>query len=219
MDKAMAMLHTAGLPNSFWEYAVSMAAHTYNCTPSHTLKWRTPIEAWKSSQVPDVSYFHVFRCKGYMHVPTDKQRKLDAKAIEVTLVRYEPGSKGYQLWDKHTHSVKLSRDVTFHESCFPSQQGAKTHPQPTSPIPIPFFLAAIAPNLAADPLSLQAPSLAPTSSKEDIKNMLDPDSQPNTPPIQGPAPPTTSKQNHSLPTSLPYYPSVVHTVYHPPEPE
>src|SRR5260370_2820457 len=114
MDKVMAMLHTAGLLNSFWEYAVSTAAHTYNRTPSH--KWQTPIEAWKPSQVPDVSYFCVFGCKGYMHVPTDKQHKLDAKAIEVTLVRYKPGSKGYQLWDKHTHSVKLSRDVTFNES-------------------------------------------------------------------------------------------------------
>src|SRR5229473_2020944 len=218
MDKVMAMLHTAGLLNSFWEYAVSTAAHTYNRTPSH--KWQTPIEAWKPSQVPDVSYFCVFRCKGYMHVPTDKQHKLDAKAIEVTLVGYKPGSKGYQLWDKHTHSVKLSRDVTFNESCFPSQQGAETHPQPTSPIPIPFFLAAAAPNPAAEPPSLRAPSLAPsTSSEEDVINMLDPDSQPNTPPIQGPAPPTTPEQNHSLPNSPPNRPSVVCTVHHPPEPE
>src|SRR5260370_36539755 len=220
MDKAMAMLHSAGLLNSFWEYAVSMAAHTYNCTPSCMLKWRTPIEAWKPSQVPDVSYFHVFGCKGYMHVPSDKQRKLDAKAIEVTLGRYEPGSKGYQLWDKHTHSVKLSRDVTFNESCFPSQQGAETHPQPPSSIPIPFFLVAPAPNPAAEPLSLRAPSLAPSmSSEEDVINMLDPDSRPNTPPIQGPAPPTTPEQNRSLPNSPPNHPSVVHTVHHPPEPE
>jgi transposase InsO family protein len=47
MDKAMAMLYTTGLPNSFWEHAVSMAAYTYNHTPSHMLKWQTPIEAWK----------------------------------------------------------------------------------------------------------------------------------------------------------------------------
>jgi transposase InsO family protein len=39
INKAMAMLHTAGLPNGFWEFAVSMAAHIYNHTPSHTLKW------------------------------------------------------------------------------------------------------------------------------------------------------------------------------------
>src|SRR5258708_20230520 len=49
--------------------------------------------------------------------------------------------------------------------------------------------------------------------------MLDPDSRPNTPPIQGPAPPTTPEQNHSLPNSPPNRPSVVHTVHHPPEPE
>src|SRR5258708_14981265 len=220
MDKVMAMLHTAGLLNSFWEYAVSMAAHTYNHTPSRMLKWQTPIEAWKPSQVPDISYFHVFGCKGYMHVPTDKQCKLDAKAIEVMLVGYEPGSKGYQLWDKHICSVKLSRDVTFDKSCFPSQQGAETHPQPTSPIPIPFFLAAAAPNPAAELQSFQVPSLAPsTSSEEDVINMLDPDSQPNTPPIQGPALPTTLEQNHSLPNSPPNRPSVVRTVHHPPEPE
>src|SRR5258708_40256381 len=30
MDKAMAMLHTAGLPNGFLEFAVSMAVHIYN---------------------------------------------------------------------------------------------------------------------------------------------------------------------------------------------
>jgi transposase InsO family protein len=72
MDKAMAMLHTAGLPNSFWEHAVSTAAYTYNYTLSYMLKWQTSIEAWKPGQVLNVSYFHIFGCKGYMHVPADK---------------------------------------------------------------------------------------------------------------------------------------------------
>src|SRR5713226_2547110 len=49
--------------------------------------------------------------------------------------------------------------------------------------------------------------------------MLDPDSRPNTPPIQGPVPPTTPEQNRSLPNSPPNRPSVVHTVHHPSEPE
>jgi hypothetical protein len=40
-----------------------------------------------------------------MHVPADKHRKLDAKATEVTLIGFEPGAKGYQLWDKQTRSV------------------------------------------------------------------------------------------------------------------
>ena len=54
-----------------------------------------------------------------MHVPADKRRKLDAKAVEVTFIGYESGSKGYRLWNKRTHSVHLSRDVTFDESSFP----------------------------------------------------------------------------------------------------
>ena len=97
IDKAMAMLHIAGLSKGFWEYAMSTAVHIYNHTPTHTLKWQTPFEIWCSGNIPDVSHLHVFGCKGYMHVPTDKCCKLDVKAIEVMLVGYEPGSKGYQL--------------------------------------------------------------------------------------------------------------------------
>ena len=88
MDKAMAMQHTAGLSKGFWELAVNAAVHIFNRSPTHTLKWRTPYELWHSGKVPDVSHLHVFGCKGYMHAPADKRRKLDAKAIEVTLVGF-----------------------------------------------------------------------------------------------------------------------------------
>jgi hypothetical protein len=219
MDKAMAMLHTAGLLNGFWEYAVSMAVHIYNRTPARTIKWRTPVETWNPGKVPDVSYFHVFGCKAYMHIPADKRCKLDAKAIEVTLVRYEPGSKGYRLWDKHTHSIKLSRDVTLDESCFPSQQGTET-PLLNSPIPIPFFLAAAVPNTAAPLPLLRAPSPAnSTGSEEDVRNILDPVDRPITPPTQGPALPTTPEQHCSLPHSPPPRQSATHIEHCPPEPE
>ena len=168
------MLHTAGLPNSFWEFAVSTAIHIYNRTPSRTLKWRTPIETWNPGKVSDVFYFRIFGCKGYMHVPADKQCKLDAKAVEVMLVGYEPGSKGYQLWDTHTHSVILSRDVTFDESCFPSRQGTETSLS-DSPIPTHFYPAAAVSNMTAKPLISRAPSPVPsTDSEEDVTNLLDP---------------------------------------------
>jgi hypothetical protein len=70
-----------------------------------------------------------------MHVPSDKRRKLNAKAAEVTLVGYESGAKGYRLWDKRAHSLKLSWDVTFDESVFPSQQDVEPHPAPAPPAP------------------------------------------------------------------------------------
>ena len=57
------------------------------------------------------------------YVPADKHCKLDAKAIEVTFIGYEPGSKGYRLWDTYTHSIHLSQDVTFDKSSFPYLSG------------------------------------------------------------------------------------------------
>jgi hypothetical protein len=39
MEKARAMLHSAGLSLSFWELAVDTAVHIYNRTPSRTINW------------------------------------------------------------------------------------------------------------------------------------------------------------------------------------
>jgi len=173
MDKAMSMLHTAGLSNGFWEHAISMATHIYNCTPICSLKWCTPHEAWNAGHIPDVSYVQVFGCKAYMHVPADKQCKLDAKAILVTFVGYELGSKGYQLWDKNTRSVHLSRDVTFNESSFPARD-KEMSPAPTSQTIIPFYPVYTEPNMPAMPqMRALSPSLT-KGSEDDVEDILTP---------------------------------------------
>jgi hypothetical protein len=86
-----------------------------------------------------------------MHVPADKRRKLDAKAVEVMFVGYELGSKGYRLWDKNTRSIHLSRDVTFDKSSFPVR-GNETSPAPTSLTILPFYPVSAVPNPPAMPL-------------------------------------------------------------------
>ena len=40
----------------------------------------------------------------------------------MTFIGYEPGSKGYQFWDKDSRSVVISRDVKFDESKFPHRK-------------------------------------------------------------------------------------------------
>jgi hypothetical protein len=105
MEKAMSMLHGAGLSNGFWEYAICAATHIYNRTPSQGLQWHTPYERWDAGHVPDVSYFGVFGCKAYMHIPKDDRKKLDEKSIMTIFIGYKPGSKGYRLWDKQTRSL------------------------------------------------------------------------------------------------------------------
>ncbi len=100
MEKGTSMLHHAGLSLGFWETAVNTAVHIYNRTPSHSNKWKTPLELWDGT-VPDISYLRVFGCKAYYHVPEHKRCKLDPKSREAVFVGYEPLSKGYTLWDRH----------------------------------------------------------------------------------------------------------------------
>jgi transposase InsO family protein len=72
LDKARTMLHSTGLSLSFWELTIDATVHTYNRTPSRVIGWQTPHELWTNGHVPDVSYFRVFGCKAYIHVPKDK---------------------------------------------------------------------------------------------------------------------------------------------------
>ena len=100
-----------------------------------------------------------------MHVPPDKHRKLDAKATEVVLVGYEADAKGYKLWDKRTHSQRLSRDVTFDESSFPNlNKGVET--LPTTP---PQILPAAAPNPPAQSPIITIPRAPPLLSLKVVR--------------------------------------------------
>jgi hypothetical protein len=138
MEKASAMLHHAGMSQGFWETAVATACHLYNRTPTHSNKWRTPLELWNGT-IPDVSYFRVYGCKAYYHVPDHNRRKLDPKAREAVFVGYEPHSKGYTLWDSRSRSIVSSRDVTFDKKTFPSRPalGKQVPSIPTSSLSIP----------------------------------------------------------------------------------
>ena len=119
MDKAHTMMHGARLSLGFWELAVDTAVYIYNRTPSRTIGWRMLHELWSVGHTLDVSYFRVFGCKAFVHVPEDKRRKLDPQAIKMVLVRYEPSSKGYWLWNRSTRAIVLSRDMTFDKPSFP----------------------------------------------------------------------------------------------------
>ena len=157
MEKAQAMLHTAGMSPGFWEYAVHTAAHIYNRSPTRVLSWRTPYEVWNSGQVLDVSHIRTFGCKVYMHIPADKRGKLDVKVSEVTLVGYESGAKGYRLWDRQARTLRLSRDVTFYEGVFLFHQSAEPHSEPV--FPVPSVLVTFSPSLAPTAPNPPAPAV------------------------------------------------------------
>ena len=72
LNKARAMMHSAGLSFGFWEFAIDTAVHTYNRTPQRSIQWRMPHELWTDGHVLDVSYFRVFGSKAYVHTLEDK---------------------------------------------------------------------------------------------------------------------------------------------------
>ena len=113
MEAARAMLRAAGLPLSFWEYAVMAAVYLRNRSPTKALTDATPYEAWRG----DKSHLRVFDCRAYMHVDKTKRSKLQPRSIPVVFVGYAAEAKAWLVYDpvssKKTH---LSRDVTFHES-------------------------------------------------------------------------------------------------------
>ena len=80
----------------------------------HALDFKTPEEV-STSKKPDVSYFIIFVCPVYFHVPKEKRNKLDASRKKGTFVGYSETSKAYRIYVLGQREVEISRDVTFDE--------------------------------------------------------------------------------------------------------
>ncbi|MCO5587111.1 hypothetical protein L7F22_041058 [Adiantum nelumboides] len=112
MEMARCMLKAKSLPHKLWMEAVACAAHVLNRCPTRALKTITPYESWYDRK-PSVSYFRVFGCLAYAHIPQQLRRKLDDKAVKCIFVGYSSGSKGYRLYNPATNKILESRDVIF----------------------------------------------------------------------------------------------------------
>ena len=124
-----AILHHSDMKNGFWAEALAVIVHVMNRAPRKRLDWRTPHEVL-TGQVPNVAYFRTFGCHAWVH--NHKGKKLDAKALPMVFIGYEPSSKAYRLWDSANHKVVISSDVTFNETLFPNQPVEKPVIPPTT---------------------------------------------------------------------------------------
>ena len=117
MEMARSMLYHANLPQKFWAEAISTAAYLRNRCPTSSFKGATPYERWFGVK-PDVEHLRVFGCNVYVHIPDEKRRKLDAKAVKGVFVGYPAGRKGYKIFIPENKRFVSSRDVTFMEKSF-----------------------------------------------------------------------------------------------------
>ncbi|KMS64844.1 hypothetical protein BVRB_042090, partial [Beta vulgaris subsp. vulgaris] len=74
VESTRAMLRTARLPKTYWQYALAAAVHVTNRLPSKANDGRSPFEVW-SGTVPDISHLRVFGCQAYALIPKPKRKK------------------------------------------------------------------------------------------------------------------------------------------------
>jgi hypothetical protein len=66
IEKARAMLLTAGLPLDWWGEAVTTSVYLENCSPDSSLGMAAPFERW-TSKSPDLSHLYLFGCRAIIY--------------------------------------------------------------------------------------------------------------------------------------------------------
>ena len=117
MEKVRALLLHSGAPFYLWAEGLQTANTLRNASPVSGREL-TPHQLLTGS-VPEVSHFKIFGCKAFAHVPKLKRRKLDAVSRPGVFIGYEANSKAYRILDPDGKTVRVARDVTFHEGVFP----------------------------------------------------------------------------------------------------
>jgi hypothetical protein len=118
MDKAQAMRLDACLPQSWWEFAVTHAAHCYNRTPVSCLEWQTPYGVL-NKDIPDISYLRVFGCSAYVHIPEARcLNKLSPKSELMIYLGRGSGMKA-DVFMHTPNTLFYSDKALFDEMHFP----------------------------------------------------------------------------------------------------
>src|SRR5882672_7133555 len=101
-------------PPSLWGECEQTAAYLKDCTPTHTLKDKTPYEAYYGKK-PDLSHLCELGCKAFVLIQSSDQPKIYNRSIECTLVGYSENSKAFRCWNKQTGHIIVSRNIHFIE--------------------------------------------------------------------------------------------------------
>jgi hypothetical protein len=114
VEMARCLLKGRSVPPRFWGEAVTTAVYLLNRSPTKSVTGMTPYEAWYGKK-PYVSHLKTFGCVGHVKKVGPGIEKLSDRSARMVMVRYEPGSKGYRMYDPSTNKLVINRDVKFEE--------------------------------------------------------------------------------------------------------
>lgn len=72
---------------------------------SHKINQEHHSKETQSSHNTFVAHFHVFGCLAFIHIPIQRQMKLDTKSQLCILVGYSNATKGYRCYNPSTKNV------------------------------------------------------------------------------------------------------------------
>ena len=204
VEMARTLLNDAGLPKTYWGYAILHAAHILNRVPTRTLVDRTPYEAFTGNK-PSVSHLRTFGCKAHVHVPDEKRRKLDPKSLDCVYLGYADHRKAHRCLYVPTGRIIESRDVVFEEdNDAPAERVVidldDSLDVPSTPTPPPSETISKPPS--TPPLSHPTPEKLIQTTRDTLSDVLT-DVQSEKPPVEAvpPPPPAPTSQG---PTTHPH---------------
>ncbi|KAF1318429.1 Integrase catalytic core protein, partial [Globisporangium splendens] len=120
VESARCMLEHAGLSKQYWGEAVATAAFLRNRCPTRAIGHdKSPHEVWTQKK-PLLKNLKVFGCHAYVHVPSEKRSKLDARSVLCRFLGYSDHEKAYRFEELSSGRIVVSRDAQFMEDTFDS---------------------------------------------------------------------------------------------------
>ena len=87
VKRARSMIHARDLSTKLWTEVVNTAAYVINRTGPTSVADMTPYKLWLGKKAA-VNHIHVLGTKCFAHIPKQKRRKWDKKAVKDILVGY-----------------------------------------------------------------------------------------------------------------------------------
>lgn len=132
LGRIRTQLIQCGLPLSLWGELVKYSCIQINCSPHRALDLQSPQSLFESLTPTHFHPFDPHRLKsfGSLCFATDRRRvsKISPLAKRYIFVGLEEGAHAVRLWDKATHRILVTGNVTHREDVFPGFDKAHSPP-------------------------------------------------------------------------------------------